>query len=474
MGRGCKSMGGSRLLLVLYIIWQFHFSPILSANSAQRLPGYGLKQEDRVVSRIAFGSCANQSAPQPIWTAISNFDPSLFIWLGDNIYADAKLPVRFIGRKRTSGPFKNTPRFWPVSAEVMEQKYMIAKNKSGYEALRRTAQIIGTWDDHDYGLNDAGKELSTKDVSQKLMLDFFDEPKDSPRRKQKGVYASYLYGPKGKRVKVILLDTRYHRDPLGSNGAMLGETQWAWFEQELRKGDSQITIIASSIQVVSNVSAVVQPFFHVESWSNFPAEQERLFKLIADNNVSGVIFLSGDVHFCEISRFDCGPVGYPIYDLTSSGLTQAVEELTNPLVAFVIRFAAWFVPNTMRVYNSQCRYKSCVYGKRNFGSIEIDWDADPVMIKMSVRDIFGTTVSGTEVPLSILQPGALNTQPLQRGEVRRHCTLDVDLPWTRKYLLAYAFFGTSFVLTMSPFLLGYMTFKLLRARRRREPNQKPD
>lgn len=88
--------------------------------------------------------------------------------------------------------------------------------------------------------------------------------------------------------------------------------------------------------------------------------------------------------------------------------------------------------------------RSAVSGKRNFGSIEIDWDADPVMIKMSVRDIFGTTVSGTEVPLSILQPGALNTQPLQRGEVRRHCTLDVDLPWTRKYLLAYAFFGTSF------------------------------
>lgn len=81
--------------------------------------------------------------------------------------------------------------------------------------------------------------------------------------------------------------------------------------------------------------------------------------------VSGVIFLSGDVHFCEISRFDCGPVGYPIYDLTSSGLTQAVEELTNPLVAFVIRFAAWFVPNTMRVYNSQCRYKSCVYGMKH-------------------------------------------------------------------------------------------------------------
>lgn len=81
--------------------------------------------------------------------------------------------------------------------------------------------------------------------------------------------------------------------------------------------------------------------------------------------VSGVVFISGDVHFCEISRFDCAPVGYPLYDMTSSGITQAVEELTNPVVAFVIRFAAWFVPNTMRVYNSLCRYKSCVYGTKH-------------------------------------------------------------------------------------------------------------
>jgi alkaline phosphatase D len=42
-------------------------------------------------------------------------------------------------------------------------------------------QIIGTWDDHDYGLNDAGKEFSGKIFTQRLMLDFFDEAEDSPR-----------------------------------------------------------------------------------------------------------------------------------------------------------------------------------------------------------------------------------------------------------------------------------------------------
>ncbi|CAM6106715.1 unnamed protein product [Calypogeia fissa] len=463
-----------KLPLLIFLVWQSAFSggvcdlPQVQGGQRQTLG------DDRIISRLAFGSCRNQSAPQPIWTAISEYDPEVFIWLGDNIYADSKLPVKFIGRQRTSGPWKNIPRFYQVSIEKLGELYKIGKNTPGYVALRNKTQVIGTWDDHDYGLNDAGKELPLKDASQKLMLDFFDEPIDSPRRKQKGVFASYTYGPIGKRIKVILLDARYHRDAMFSNGAMLGETQWAWLGQELRKGDAQINVIGSSIQVVSNMSAMTQPFFHIESWSNFPKEQERLYALIANSNASGVIFLSGDVHFCEITRYDCGPVGYPLYDITSSGLTQAVEEVGNSVVAFILRFAAWLMPNTMRVYSNKCRNRSCVYGKRNFGTLEIDWDAEPVSVKMQARDLLGNVVTAVEVPLTMLQPGALDNQPLRRGEIRRHCTPEVDLPWTRKYLMAYSFFCSLFVLTVTPCATGYFTVKTLRARRRSEPNQKND
>lgn len=49
--------------------------------------------------------------------------------------------------------------------------------------------------------------------------------------------------------QVILLDTRYHRDPIGSDGTILGDSQWAWLEKELKGPGSELTIIASSIQV---------------------------------------------------------------------------------------------------------------------------------------------------------------------------------------------------------------------------------
>ncbi|KAJ8747438.1 hypothetical protein K2173_007427 [Erythroxylum novogranatense] len=41
--------------------------------------------------------------------------------------------------------------------------------------------VIGTWDDYDYGLNDAGKEFGGKVTDQRLLLDFLDEPQDSLR-----------------------------------------------------------------------------------------------------------------------------------------------------------------------------------------------------------------------------------------------------------------------------------------------------
>ncbi|KAF3788896.1 hypothetical protein EJ110_NYTH05851 [Nymphaea thermarum] len=134
-----------------------------------------------LVSRIAFGSCSNQSAPQPIWDAIIKFDPQVFIWLGDNIYGDNRRPFSIFGSTRTIGPWKNAERFFPSSELEMRSRYHQAKSNPGYSAVRRKARVIGTWDDHDYGLNNAGKEFPGKDINQKLMLDFLDEPQNSPR-----------------------------------------------------------------------------------------------------------------------------------------------------------------------------------------------------------------------------------------------------------------------------------------------------
>ncbi|XP_065854661.1 uncharacterized protein [Euphorbia lathyris] len=200
----------------------------------------------------------------PIWKAITDFDPQIFIWLGDNVYGDIRCLYKVFGKERTIGPWKNAPRFVPSSQQELESKYHKDKTNPAYSRLRQSTKVIGTWDDHDYGLNDAGKEFEGKVTNQRLLLDLLDEPQDSPRRKQEGVY-TYTFGPVNRQIKIILLDTRYHRDPLHSDGTILGVSQWTWLEKELNGPKTVITIIGSSIQR------------------------------------EGVLFISGDVHFGEIS-----------------------------------------------------------------------------------------------------------------------------------------------------------------------------
>ncbi|KAK6939149.1 PhoD-like phosphatase, metallophosphatase domain [Dillenia turbinata] len=372
-----------------------------------------------IVSRIAFGSCANQSAPQPIWNAIIDFDPQIFIWLGDNIYGDIRRPFRLIGKKRTIGPWKNVPQFVPATEQEMQSKYMKAKRNP---------------------------EFAGKVTSQRLLLDFLDEPVDSPRRMQAGVYASYTLGPEDRQVKVILLDTRYHRDPLFSDGTILGSLQWEWLKKELNGPASAITIIASSIQVISNLSAATGPLFYLESWARFPRERACLFKLIADSKRDGVLFISGDVHFGEISRHDCA-TGYPMYDITSSGLTQAVEKVLPAPLHFMVRLVAWLTPTTMRVMGHGCRYRSCTYGQPNFGVIEIDWDATPVALKVEIRDVDGFSVSCVNILLSELQAQNKDLMTtMEPGSCQRHCTLEIDLPWIVRHRLAFIFFSVLAVL----------------------------
>ena len=111
---------------------------------------------------VAFGSCARQSRDQPIWDAIAGHGPDLFLFIGDNVYADR-------------------PRV-PESAAEIRAAYDALAAKPEWQRFREAVPILATWDDHDFGKNDAGVEWELKEQAQKLFLDFFGAAADSPRR----------------------------------------------------------------------------------------------------------------------------------------------------------------------------------------------------------------------------------------------------------------------------------------------------
>ncbi|MEP1033100.1 alkaline phosphatase D family protein [Ekhidna sp.] len=272
---------------------------------------------NKEITRIAFGSCSVQDQPEnQLWAEVSATNPNLWIWLGDNIYGDSE------------------------DMSILKKKYDLQKSHPDYQKLLNNTEVIGIWDDHDYGVNDGGKEYVAKDESKEQLFEFLDVDKNHPARTRKGAYQSYTYKSSAGNVKIILLDTRYFRDSLkwinpgtrekssiiNQNGDILGEQQWKWLQSQLSESDIDLFILASGIQVI--------PSQHRwEKWANFPKSRARLLKTISTIN-SPLILLSGDRHLSEVSKIDVSGYDYPLYEFTSSSLTSpaGVEKEDNQYI----------------------------------------------------------------------------------------------------------------------------------------------
>jgi alkaline phosphatase D len=247
-----------------------------------------------------------------MWQVISKNNPDVWVWGGDIVYSDHEFE----------------------DMAFLKESYARQKNNPAYKKFSQSTQIIGSWDDHDYGFNDGGIEFSKKKESQKIFLDFMDVASDSPRRKQAGIYYAHDYQVDGYSIKIIVLDTRYFRTGLTDDPdphpekrympntygdrSMLGKVQWQWLQDQLNHSTADFNVISSSIQFLS-------PYHGFEKWANMPHEVDKLEKLIMSSQAKNVVIITGDRHISEISRKDLAGLDYPLVDFTSSGLNRALN-----------------------------------------------------------------------------------------------------------------------------------------------------
>lgn len=332
------------------------------------------------VLRIAFGSCVSQRRPQRFWKEIASKDPQLFVMMGDGIY-----------------PEHEGERI--AVLEAIERAYERARRRRELAAFRRAVPTIAIWDDNDYGGSDIGASFEHRLRSRELFLDFWTrEPETTLRRRADGIYGSWEFGDLHRRTQIIVPDLRFNRSEwaqteqnvraaLGESGfgpyhavagddiTMLGESQWRWLEECLHR-PAALRILVSSIQLVPSGRGW-------ESWSNFPEEKQRLYELIRASKADGMIVLSGDSHYGEISCERDDGVGYPLWEVTSSGLTES-----------------WPAPgpNPSRVGEA--------HTQTNFGLLTVNWQSSEPMLVAELYSTSGELLAQKSLLLSRLRHGA--------------------------------------------------------------------
>lgn len=318
---------------------------------------------DKDLQTIAFGSCADQDQPQPIWATIEKTQPDLMIMLGDNVYASSS------------------------SQKPISEQYNKMKRIAEYRSIREKVPFMATWDDHDYGQNDGGETNPERDEAYAQFLKNWPYARNLISDRKGAIYHSKFFGEKKNTVQVIMLDTRANRSDLKRNETqteeekqiqpkpylpheskdtrVLSETQWEWLEDELKK-PAAFRIVGTSIQLIANDH-------HFEKWGNFPHERDRLFKLLKKHKIKNVLFISGDRHMSAIAKKDITGLG-SIFEATSSGLNKPARPGNNL---------------------SDTSYLTEGYGLVNFGLIQIDWSER--IAKVEIRSLANDPVQTVDV-----------------------------------------------------------------------------
>lgn len=329
---------------------------------------------DKTLTRIAFGSCAHQLKDQRFWDAIAADRPDLTLLLGDNVYGDV---------------YSGDPALPELKAA-----YMRLGQSAPFARLRASVPVIAGWDDHDYGMNDAGGDYQYKEQTEALFEHVWALDGDDPRRARPGVYRDWIIGAEdGARVQIIMLDTRFFRSPLKATDqpyakgkeryvpdadpkkTMLGAAQWAWLEEALRK-PADLRLLVSSVQVISDGHGW-------EGWKMLPSERQRLYDLIAASEAKNLMILSGDRHSASFYRKDRGSHG-PIFEATASAFNVPAADGRRASGETYVE------PGPNRITD--------MYYEANYGALEIDWTARTVTVE--IRQPTGQTVFSETIGLT--------------------------------------------------------------------------
>jgi alkaline phosphatase D len=304
--------------------------------------------------KLALGSCnyvADSAYDRPgkpyggdyeIFKSIRAKDPDLMLWLGDNTYlreAD-----------------------WGTQTGI-NYRYTHSRSIPELQELLGSTHHYAIWDDHDYGPNDADRSFINKQLTLQAFKDFWANPNYNATG-QGGITGTFVWND----AQFFLMDDRWFRTSnkrITGTKEMLGKAQIEWLIDALKYSPATFKFIAVGNQVLSDLA-------QYENMAMYAEERAALIKAITDEQIPGVIFLTGDRHQTELTQLNREGT-YPLRDLTVSPLTSSANSKTKD------------EKNTLRVADT-------FIGERNFAILEFTGKRKERVLTIVIYDTFGKEV----------------------------------------------------------------------------------
>ena len=261
--------------------------------------------------KFIFGTCAYINEPiydrpgQPYGRTMETFKfmadsgADFMVWGGDNWYY-------------READFDSIGGLW--------HRAQHDRSRPELQKLLAVMNHYAIWDDHDFGSDDSNRSFEFKDETLRIFRSYWGNP-GYGEPENPGVYHKFFHGD----AAFFMMDNRYHRDDdyLGPDDTKELKTQYGarqrdWLKQSLlaaqRLGHFTFKFIVTGGQVITDFGG------RTETFAYFRAEREELLKFIKEHKITGVIFLSGDVHFTELAREKLTDTQW-VYELTSSPIS---------------------------------------------------------------------------------------------------------------------------------------------------------
>ena len=245
--------------------------------------------DNHKVSFCFSGDTRQSYKPFTVMQAVRAQRPDFFLYLGDTIYADR------------NGTARSLEEFWG--------KYRINRDDAAAQSCFRETSVYAMWDDHE--VEDdylPGNPLAP--IGRKAFLDYW--PVRRPAIGSEQVYRAVRWG---RAVDLIILDTRQYRAP--DRSTMLGRTQKEWFFDRLASSNATFKFVATSVPMAGGGK---------DRWDGYPKERAEILRYIHDKKISGVVFMSADLHYAALTKI---PKGNGLLDITAGPLAAPLNRVTN-------------------------------------------------------------------------------------------------------------------------------------------------